>query len=286
MTKADTYYQETLKELLEIGIPNSYKARTTLSDGSTINYRSLPDVKLFTYDLSKGEFPLTTVRPVAWKSAIKEILWIFQDRSNKVSDLDKKYGVKWWWAWADERGTIGRSYGWQIQNRYRRVNIDGVMTPLNQIDWLIWKLKNSPDRRMIMSMFDPERENAKQLQECAYETIWRVVGDELHMTLVQRSSDFAVAGVINAIQYSALLMMVAHETGYKVGKFNHFISDLHLYDNQAEQAELIISRTANDNKALLQMNATGKGFYDITIDDFEVKDYSPQEQIKFGELAL
>ncbi len=286
MTKADTYYQETLKELLETGVPNSYKARTTLSDGSTINYHSLPDVKLFTYDLSKGEFPLTTVRPVAWKSAIKEILWIFQDRSNKVSDLDKKYGVKWWWSWADERGTIGRSYGWQIQNRYRRVNIDGVMTPLNQMDWLLWKLKNNPDRRMIMSMFDPERENAKQLQECAYETIWRVVGDELHMTLIQRSSDFAVAGVINALQYSALLMMVAHETGYKVGKFNHYISDLHLYDNQAEQAELIISRTANDNKALLQLNATGKGFYDITIDDFEVKDYSPQEQIKFGELAL
>lgn len=81
-------------------------------------------------------------------------------------------------------------------------------------------------------------------------------------------------------------MMIAHETGYKVGKFNHFISDLHLYDNQAEQAELIISRTANDNKALLQLNATGKSFYDITIDDFEVKDYTPQEQIKFGELAL
>lgn len=286
MTKADTYYIQTAKELLETGVPNSYKARTTLSDGSTINFRSLPDVKLFTYDIANGDSTLLTVRRSPWKSAIKEILWIYQDRSNKVDDLENKYGVKWWRPWANERGNIGKSYGWQIQNRYRRVEIDGKSVPLNQMDWLLWKLKNNPDRRMIMSMFDPEKEKFKELQECAYETIWRVVGDGLHMTLVQRSADTLVGLPSNIVGYHALLLMVAHETGYKVGKFNHFVSDAHLYDNQAEQAELIISRTANDNKALLQLNATGKGFYDITIDDFEVKDYSPQEQIKFGELAL
>ncbi|TCI26744.1 hypothetical protein EVJ32_05045 [Exiguobacterium sp. SH5S4] len=196
---ADMHYQATLADLLDFGVANSYEARTKLSDGSTINYRSLPFPVLHNYRLSHGEFPLTTVRPTAWKSAIKEILWIFQDKSTDVNLLESKYGVKWWNEWKLEDGTIGKSYGYQIANQKRRVKHEDLSSTyqnevtklvgyayLDQMDWLINKIETKPDRRMIMSMFSPEEEGEKSLQECAYETIWRVVGDELHMTLVQR----------------------------------------------------------------------------------------------------
>lgn len=295
---ADMHYQNTLADLLDFGVKNSYEARTKLSDGSTINYRSLPFPVLHNYRLSHGEFPLTTVRPTAWKSAIKEILWIFQDKSTDVNLLEEKYGVGWWDSWKLKDGTIGKAYGYQIANQKRFVkhgdlsstyqDVESVLLrgkELDQIDWLINKIETKPDRRMIMSMFQPEEEGEKALQECAYETIWRVVGDELHMTLVQRSSDYAVAGQINAIQYSALLMMVAQSTGYKPGTFSHYISDVHLYDNQVEQAKEILERTPIDCSPRLHLNAYGKNFYDITLDDFEIEDYITHPQIKFGEIA-
>ena len=292
------HYQNTLADLLDFGVKNSYEARTKLSDGSTINYRSLPFPVLHNYRLSHGEFPLTTVRPTAWKSAIKEILWIFQDKSNDVGILESKYGVKWWNEWKMEDGTIGKSYGHQIASQKRRVEHKDLSPTyqnqitkmlgyvyLDQIDWLINKIETKPDRRMIMSMFSPEEEGEKALQECAYETIWRVVGDELHMTLIQRSSDYQIAGVLNGLQYSALLMMVAQSTGYKPGTFSHFISDVHLYDNQVEQAKEILERTPIDCSPRLHLNAYGKNFYDITLDDFEIEDYITHPQIKFGEIA-
>lgn len=295
---ADMHYQCTLADLLDFGVKNSYEARTKLSDGSTINYRSLPFPVLHNYRLSNGEFPLTTVRPTAWKSAIKEVLWIFQDKSTDVNLLKEKHGVKWWDEWKLEDGTIGKAYGYQIANQKRFVKHKDLSSTyqdmesvflggkeLDQIDWLINKIETKPDRRMIMSMFRPEEEGKKALQECAYETIWRVVGDELHMTLVQRSSDYAVAGQINALQYSALLMMVAQSAGYKPGTFSHFISDVHLYDNQVEQAKEILNRTPIDCSPRLHLNAYGKNFYDITLDDFEIEDYITHPQIKFGEIA-
>lgn len=295
---ADMHYQNTLADLLDFGVKNSYEARTKLLDGSTINYQSLPFPVLHNYRLSHGEFPLTTVRPTAWKSAIKEIFWIFQDKSNDVNLLERKYGVKWWNEWKLEDGTIGKSYGYQIANQKRVVNHEDLSSTyqdddskkkgfkeLDQMDWLINKIETKPDRRMIMSMFRPEQEFEKSLQECCYETIWRVVGDELHMTLVSRSGDHALAGMVNGIQYSALLMMVAQATGYKVGTFSHYISDVHLYDNQVEQAKEILERTPIDCSPRLHLNAYGKNFYDITLDDFEIEDYITHPQIKFGEIA-
>lgn len=105
------------------------------------------------------------------------------------------------------------------------------------------------------------------------------------MTLIQRSSDYQIAGVLNGLQYSALLMMVAQSTGYKPGTFSHFISDVHLYDNQVEQAKEILERTPIDCSPRLHLNAYGKNFYDITLDDFEIEDYITHPQIKFGEIA-
>jgi thymidylate synthase len=206
--------------------------------------------------------------------------------------------VGWWDSWKLADGTIGKAYGYQIANQKRVVKYEDLSSTyqdekskksgfkeLDQIDWLINKIETKPDRRMIMSMFQPEEEGEKALQECAYETIWRVVGDELHMTLIQRSSDYQIAGVLNGLQYSALLMMVAQATGYKVGTFSHYISDVHLYDNQVEQAKEILERTPIDCSPRLHLNAYGKNFYDITLDDFEIEDYITHPQIKFGEIA-
>lgn len=237
---SDKVYQDVLRKILEEGVSDRghRKVRAVYRDGTQAYARSYPRTIVMEFDATKGEFPYTTVRPLAWKSSLKEIDWIYRDKSNSVDLLEEKYGVMWWRAWANDEGTIGDSYGWQIANRKRwewGMNLD-------QMDWLLQKLRYSPDRRMIMSMFEPEGEPYKQLQECAYETIWQVVGNQLNMTLIQRSSDFVVAGMINSFQYYCLMLQVAKATGYHAGVFTHFIQDAHIYERHIEAVEEILRR--------------------------------------------
>lgn len=229
------------------------------------------------YDLSKGEFPIETLRPIAWKSAVKEILWIYQMQSNKISDLHD-FGIKYWDDWDIGDGTIGYRYGATVKRH-------------NQMNSLLEGLKENPfGRRHIINLWqeadfhDETGGTTKGLNPCCYETIWNVRrGKDGHlyidMLMNQRSSDYETSCAINEIQYIALMLMVARECGFKPGVFTHIIDNVQIYDRHIKQAKEIIKRIPIPCKAFLLLHGEGKGFYDFTIDDFEMVDY-PLQSVK------
>lgn len=232
------------------------------------------------YDLSKGELPLTTLRPIGIKKAISEMLWIYQDQSNDLGLLKDKHGIYWWDAWAVGDGkTIGQRYGATVK-RY------------NLIRNFINGLKKDPfGRRHIMNLLqETDLKETDGLYPCAFQTMGSVrrVKEDLYfdLTLIQRSSDYAVAGHINMIQYVALQMMVAHECGFKVGKFVRFTQNLHIYSRHTYQVATMLQREPSNIQPKLILKAEGKSFFNITVDDFELVDYYPvKPQLKF-ELGI
>ena len=233
------------------------------------------------FDLSKGEFPITTLRPIAIKSAIKEMLWIYQDQSNSLDLLEDKYNVHYWndWEVGDSR-TIGQRYGAVVKKH------DITNKILKQLEANPW------NRRNIISLWDYDAfEKTEGLLPCAFQTMFDVrrVDGEIYLdaTLTQRSNDMLVAHHINAMQYVALQMMIAKHFGWKVGKFFYFINNLHIYDNQFEQAEELLRREPSDCQPHLVLNvADGTNFFDIKPEDFELVDYDPvKPQLKF-DLAI
>lgn len=292
MNLADKYLSVDLALLLETGDMDE-NPRPKYADGtpahtlfSTHHFR--------TYDLSGGEFPITTLRPIAWKTAIKEILWIYQDQSNDLSLLRDKYNVHYWDSWEskDVPGTIGARYG-EIVRKY------GLM------DKLLDGLKNDPyGRRHIIDLYQyQELEDTDGLYPCAFCTIWNVRPDSygdtpfLDLLLIQRSGDYMAAsgaGGINEVQYAALQMMVAQHCGYQVGAFSHVIANEHIYDRHFLQAEEMLNRydaryereRGKKRQSMLVLNPEVTNFYDFTIDDFTIKDYEPtQPQLKL-ELGI
>ncbi len=261
MIKADKYYIENLKDILDNGSWDE-NPRPKWSDGTPAHSKFITQV-FEKYDISKGEFPITTLRNTAIKTGIREIFWIYQKQSNCLK-VAREMGINWWEEWNIGDDTIGQRYGATI----RRYNL---------MDDLLDGLKNDPfSRRHIINMYQyADLKETMGLHPCAYETKWSVrkVDGEyyLDMTLDQRSSDYLVAGYINKIQYIALLMMVAGHLGYKVGKFCHLVQNLHVYDRHLDAMEEILNRTPLDiqPKLILKEN---KSFYDYTIDDFIIID--------------
>ena len=279
MTKADTIFKENIKKIMEQGV-FSENARPRYKDGNVANSKYITG-SFAEYDLSKGEFPITTLRPIAIKSAIKEVLWIYQDQSNSLELLNEKYNVHYWNDWeVGDTGTIGQRYG-------------AVVKKHNIIHKILQQLEVNPwNRRNIISLWDYEAfEETDGLLPCAFQTMFdvrRVDGDiYLDATLTQRSNDMLVAHHINAMQYVALQMMIAKHFGWKVGKFFYFINNLHIYDNQFEQAEELLRREPSDCQPRLVLNVPdGTNFFDIKVEDFELLDYDPvKPQLKF-DLAI
>lgn len=160
----------------------------------------------------------------------------------------------------------------------------GYTVFLNQTDFILWSLKNDKSsRRILASMFDPETNNLKPLQECAFQINLSVQGNELYMTLYQRSLDYITAGLWNVAQYAALMMMFAHDAGLKPAVFTHFIQDAHVYDRHEKQAEELLNRSLFGPipQVVIGSDMEGKGFYDFKSDSFDVLNYEPKEQIKF-----
>lgn len=244
-----------------------------------------------TYRLNKGEFPICTLRPIAWKSAIKEVLWIYQDQSNSLDVLEDKYDIHWWneWESKDIPRTIGVRYGETVRRH-------------DLVNKLLDDIKNDPyGRRHIMSLWQEDDFKASDgLRPCAYETIWTVRGNYLDMILVQRSGDMLTAsgaGGVNEVQYAALLMMIAKATGYEPGKFTHLVVNEHIYDRHYDAAKELISRCeslkTNDNtytyqfdKVIMNFSPSSDNFYEFSIDDFSLINYNPKKpQIKL-ELGI
>ena len=279
MTKADTIFKENIERILKDGV-FSEQARPKYKDGTVANSKYVTGA-FSEYDLSKGEFPITTLRPIAIKSAIKEVLWIYQDQSNSLEVLNDKYNVHYWNDWeVGDTGTIGERYG-------------AVVKKHDIINKLLKQLETNPwNRRNIISLWDYQAfDETDGLLPCAFQTMFDVrrVDGEIYLdaTLTQRSNDMLVAHHINAMQYVALQMMIAKHFGWKVGKFFYFINNLHIYDNQFEQAQELLRREPSNCQPRLVLNVPdGTNFFDIKVEDFELVDYdSVKPQLKF-DLAI
>lgn len=274
MSIADQIIKQNLAKIITHGVSDEgQKIRPVWEDGSPATTLKVFGV-LNEYDLSK-EFPIGTLRPTAWLSGLKEDLWIYQDKSNDVDLLEEKYGVKYWRSWANAEGNLGLAYGRQMAKEHEYK--EGYFT---QIDRLIWDLKNNPySRRMITNLYNHTDLHGMTLYPCAFLTMWDYDGEKLNMTLVQRSSDYLVAGNINVTQYALLQHMVAQAVGMKVGKFHHYINNLHLYSRHIEQAKVILTREPLPAPKLI-IDDSIKNFYDFKPQHFVLEGYEKHGQIK------
>jgi len=274
MNKADNYYIQNIQKIMSEGSWDE-NPRPKYPDGTPANSRFITQV-FEEYDISKGEYPIPTLRNTAIKTGIKEILWIYQKQTSSLS-VAREMGINWWEEWNVGDNTIGQRYGATI-GRY------------NLIDRLLVNLIDDPyGRRHIINMFQyHDLFETKGLFPCAYETLWSVrkVSEDkvLDMTLIQRSSDYLMANTINKGQYLALQMMVAGHCGYKVGKFCHLVQNLHIYDRHFDYvSELLKNETTNISPSF-KLNGN-KNFYDYTLDDFEFFDFDKLKPLS-GKLEL
>lgn len=271
MTKGDIYTKEIVKRILDEGCMDK-SPRPKYSDGTPAHTLSV-NHGMTTYDLTKGEMPIITLRPIAVKSAIGELLWIYQDESNNLDLLKDKYGVTWWDDWDLGDRTIGACYGETVRRH-------------NLVKDLLEGLKNNPDgRRHIINMWQVDDfKEPHGLKPCAYQTVWNVRHvkdgiDYLDMCLFQRSSDFLTAGCINQVQYLVFLYLVARHCGYTPGRFTWFYANIQIYDRHIEQAHEILKREPVDCNPEIWLNPEKTNFYDFTVDDIKIIGY-PRDEIK------
>ena len=270
MNIADVKFKELLKHVLEEGIwdenPRPYWLE---EDGSHTPAHSLFTTQYMeTFDISKGEFPITTIKPTAVKTGIREIFWIYQEMSNDLQVARDKFKIFWWDSWNIGDGTIGSTYG-------------AIVKRLDLTNRLLKGIQENPyGRRHIISLWQEDDLRGEiGLPPCAFQTLWSVRGEYLDLTLVQRSQDILGANNINNIQYVAFMMMVAKHCGLKPGKFTHFIQNVHIYDRHIPIAKEILQRPISEKQPKLIFEPKSNNFYNFTIDDFKVVDYEPQGKI-------
>ena len=260
MIKADKYFLENINEIMNNGCWDE-NTRPKYSDGVEAKSKFITQV-CEKYDISKGEFPITTLRNTAIKTGIKEILWIYQKQSNSLQEAHNM-GINWWDEWNIGDSTIGCRYGHTVKE-------------FDLINDLLNGLKNNLfGRRHIMNLYQySELRKSDGLFPCAYETLWsgRIVNGEilLDMTLIQRSSDYLMANYINKTQYVGLMLMVCSHLGYKPGIFTHFVQNLHIYDRHIDAVNEILSRKCLEIQPTIKLKEN-KQFYNFAIGDFIVE---------------
>ncbi|MGL4453124.1 MAG: thymidylate synthase [Sarcina sp.] len=274
MSQFDKQFKATCRRILEEGVSTrGYEVRARWEDGEPAHTIKLSNV-VNTYDVGK-EFPILTLRKSPMKNAIDEILWIWQKKSNNVNELNSRI----WDAWANEEGTIGKAYGWQLSQEY---NYDGRIC--DPVDNILWTLKNNPmDRRMIADMFVAKDLHEMGLAPCCHHVNLIVVGDRLDMLLKQRSQDMAVANGWNVSQYSILLHMLSRHAGLKPGVLTHVISDCHIYERHIDGIKEMLEREEFEAPVLKVADKTD--FYSWTVEDFELENYKFGSPIRF-EVAV
>ena len=263
MSRADEIFISNCKDILENGVwDTDLKVRPRWDDGESAH-----TVKKFgivnRYDLSE-EFPILTVRRTYWKSAIDELLWIWQKKSNNVHDLKSHV----WDAWADETGSIGKAYGYQlgVKHRYPEGEMD-------QVDRVLFDLKHNPaSRRIMTNIYNHADLSEMALYPCAYSMTFNVTGNRLNAILNQRSQDMLTANNWNVVQYAALTCMLAQVSGLKPGEFMHVIADAHIYDRHVPLVQEII---ANEPKSAPRfvIDPAVDDFYRFTVDSFRMENY-------------
>lgn len=271
MTKGDYYTKEIIKRILEEGCLDK-NPRPKYSDGTPAHTISV-NHGMCTYDLNKGETPLITLRPIAIKSSIGELLWIYRDESNDLKLLEEKYGVNWWDSWDIGNNTIGSVYGETVRRH-------------ELVKKLLSGLKNDPDgRRHIICLWQEDDFLDKHgLKPCAFMTQWNIRHerdgeDYLDMCLTQRSSDFLTAGCINQVQYVVFQYMIARHLGIKPGRFTWFYNNIQIYDRHINQAKEMLKRESVECSPKIVLNEDKKNFYDFEVDDVKIEDY-PRKLIR------
>ena len=276
MSLADDLFINMCKDIIDNGYSTEgEKVRPKWEDG-TYAYTIKRFGVVNRYDLSK-EFPAITLRKTYVKSAIDELLWIWQKKSNNVHDLKSHI----WDSWADENGSIGKAYGYQlgVKHKYK----EGMM---DQVDRLIYDLKNNPySRRMLTNIYVHQDLSEMNLYPCAYSMTFNVTGDRLNAILNQRSQDVLAAYNWNVVQYAVLVHMLAQVTGFKPGELVHVIADAHIYDRHIPIVKELITRPTHPAPKFY-MNPDVKDFYDFTLDDFRIEDYETGPQIKNIPIAI
>ena len=276
MSLADDLFINMCKDIIDNGYSTEgEKVRPKWEDG-TYAYTIKRFGVVNRYDLSK-EFPAITLRKTYVKSAIDELLWIWQKKSNNVHDLKSHI----WDSWADENGSIGKAYGYQlgVKHKYK----EGMM---GQVDRLIYDLKNNPySRRMLTNIYVHQDLSEMNLYPCAYSMTFNVTGDRLNAILNQRSQDVLAANNWNVVQYAVLVHMLAQVTGFKPGELVHVIADAHIYDRHIPIVKELITRPTHPAPKFY-MNPDVKDFYDFTLDDFRIEDYETGPQIKNIPIAI
>ncbi len=263
MSYADKIFKENAKDILENGVwDTDYPVRPHWDDGTPAH-----TIKKFgivnTYDLQK-ELPILTIRKTNFEAALDEILWIWQKKSNNVHDLHSHI----WDSWADENGSIGKAYGYQLGKK--SIYPEGEF---DQVDRVLFDLKNNPHSRRIMTnIYNFDDLHEMNLYPCAYSMTFNVSGDTLNGILNQRSNDMLTANNWNVLQYSLLLMMLAQVSSLKPGKLMHVIADAHLYDRHIPLVEEILAKPEH-SAPKLKINPEIKNFYDFKVSDFELEDY-------------
>lgn len=263
MSLADKIFIDTCKDILQNGFwDTELNVRPKWEDGTPAH-----TVKKFgvvnRYDLSK-EFPAQTIRKTFIRSAVDELLWIWQKKSNNINDL----GSHVWDSWADENGSIGKAYGYQlgVKHHYREGDMD-------QVDRVLYDLKNNPQsRRIITNIYVHQDLNEMALYPCAYSMTFNTSGNKLNAILNQRSQDMLAANAWNVAQYAALVHMMAQVSGLEAGEFVHVIADAHIYDRHVPIIEELISREPYDAPEFV-MNKSVTDFYQFTKNDFSLENY-------------
>jgi thymidylate synthase len=276
MSSADIAFINTCRDILDNGVwVTDEKVRPKWDDGEqAFTIKKFGVVNR--YDLSK-EFPLLTLRPIGLRAAIDEILWIWQKKSNNINDL----GSHIWDSWADENGSIGKAYGYQmgVKHKYKEGEFD-------MVDRVLFDLKNNPcSRRIMTNIYNFADLHEMALYPCAYSMTFNVVGNKLCAILNQRSQDMLAANAWNVAQYAALVMMFAQVSGLEPGEFVHVIADAHIYDRHIPIVKELIERESFPAPKV-ELDKSITNFYDFTPDSFKITDYKHGEKIARFPVAV
>ena len=269
MSIADRVFIENCRDIISNGVWDTDRpVRPRWEDGSPAH-----TVKLFgvvnRYDLSL-EFPIMTLRKTGFRNAIDELLWIWQKKSNNIHDLHSHI----WDAWADENGSIGKAYGYQLGVKHHYPEGD-----MDQVDRILYDLKHNPgSRRIISNIYNHADLSEMRLYPCAYSMTFNVSGNRLNAILNQRSQDMLVANNWNVCQYAVLVYMMAQVSGLKAGMLMHVIADAHIYDRHVPLVEELISREPLDAPRFI-IDKSIDDFYKFTVGSFSLEGYESHGSI-------
>ncbi len=276
MSRADEIFAKNMQDIMDDGFwDTDLNVRPKWEDGTPAH-----TVKKFgivnRYNLQE-EFPILTMRRTAFKSCVDELLWIWQKKSNNIHDLNSHI----WDSWADEEGSIGKAYGYQlgVKHHYKEGDFD-------QVDRVLFDLKNNPaSRRIMTNIYNFSDLHEMNLYPCAYSMTFNVSGDTLNGILNQRSNDMLTANNWNVVQYAVLLIMMAQVSGLKAGELVHVIADAHIYDRHIPLVKEILEKPRHKAPKLV-VDGSITNFYDFTVDSFQLIDYEYEKLDKKIPVAI